>query len=196
VKYGISPWKGSLVEVSEAMSDKILEPFNELVKEQHNTEKEPNGDETRESVSNFEVILPIDESEVNQKVMDFAIQTTRNFSGKLVLLYVTYRSKVPSGFLEFAKSEGIRDYEWHYYNSLANDRIGSIAKRAQDVGIEWTSHLHLGGIESAVKHYDKRKSILILNLSNKSGRIGKSLRGSEPAEISKLGLPVLVIGLG
>jgi hypothetical protein len=193
VKYGISPWKGSLVEVSEAMSDKILEPFNELVKEQHNTEKEPNGDETRESVSNFEVILPIDESEVNQKVMDFAIQTTRNFSGKLVFLYVTDRSNMPSGFLEFAKSEGIRDYEWHYYNSLANDRIGSLAKRAQDVGIDWTGHLHLGGIKSAVKHHNKRKSILILDLSNKSGRIGKSLRRSKPAEISKLGLPVLLI---
>ena|GEM_PF-3708167 len=193
MKYGISPWKGSLVEVSEAMSDKILEPFNELVKEQHNTEKEPNGDETRESVSNFEVILPIDESEVNQKVMDFAIQTTRNFSGKLVFLYVTDRSNMPSGFLEFAKSEGIRDYEWHYYNSLANDRIGSLAKRAQDVGIDWTGHLHLGGIKSAVKHHNKRKSILILDLSNKSGRIGKSLRRSKPAEISKLGLPVLLI---
>ncbi len=100
---------------------------------------------------------------------------------------------MPSGFLEFAKSEGIRDYEWHYYNSLANDKIGSIAKKAQDLGIDWVGHVHLGGIKSAVKHYNKKKAMLILNLSNKNGRISKALRGSKPAEISRLGLPVLVI---
>jgi nucleotide-binding universal stress UspA family protein len=158
---------------------------------EHREHDKPNPNHLTER---FEVILPIDESEIDQKSLDFAIQTARNFSGKLVLLYISERSHIPAGFLEFANAEGIRDYEWHYYNSLANDRLESIVKRAEAEGIEWTGHVHLGGIESAVKHFDhKKKGILVLNLSKKGGEVAKSLRGLKMSEISKFGVPLLMI---
>ena len=145
------------VDLSEKMGADNLDPWNDSVSERLDSQGKSNPDDIENSVSKFEVILPIDESEVSQETLDFAIQTVRNFSGKLVLMYVTERSKVPSGFLDFAIAEGIRDYEWHYYNSLANDKLGNIAKKAADAGIDWVGHVHLGGIKSAVKHYNHNK---------------------------------------
>ncbi len=79
----------SQFDLSEKMNDENSESWNDLVKEQLDRKEKSNPNNIVESVSKFEVILPIDESEVNQKVLDFAIETAKNFSGKLVLLYVT-----------------------------------------------------------------------------------------------------------
>lgn len=143
--------------------------------------------------SKFELILPVDEAGIDQKSLDFAIQTVRNFSGRLVLLYVAERTNIPSGFTEFAHAERIRDYEWHYYNALANDRIGSIAKEAEAAGIEWVGHVHLGGISSAVRHYNRKRGLVMLSQSVRSGKVAKYLRRLSIGEIAKLGVPLLII---
>jgi nucleotide-binding universal stress UspA family protein len=142
--------------------------------------------------SKFEIIIPIDESDIDQKSLEFAIHTARNFSARLVILYITQRSDVPAGFLEFANAEGIRDYQWHYYNSLANDKLENIARKAETEGIEWVGHVHLGSVKAALRHYAHKKVILVLNHERKSGDVVKSLRGLKVAEIPKLGVSMLL----
>lgn len=173
----------------------VLEERNDVDVSIEDTPKETSRDaESRKYSSDqtFEVILPIDESGTDQKSLDFAIQTARNFSAKLVILYITNPSAVPQGFLEFAHAERIRDYEWHYYNSLANEKLANIAKRAEIEGIEWVGHLHLGSVKNAIKHYSReKKRILILNRERRTGKVA-SLKSLSLGEFSKLGVSLFM----
>lgn len=144
--------------------------------------------------SGLDLVVPIDESGIDHRSLDYLIKTVKIFSGKLVVVYFTHRLQLPKGFLEYAKAEGIRDYESHYYNSLANEKFQGIAKRAESEGIEWVGHVHIGGIRGAVKHILQGKNVaLIAIVSKRDGQTGGSVKGIKMSDLSKLGAPVLVI---
>ncbi|MHB1867582.1 MAG: universal stress protein [Nitrososphaerales archaeon] len=146
----------------------------------------------KEQSQEYEVIFAVDNSNINQKAFDFAIQTAKNFSAKLVLLYVTKSVKVPSGYMAFANAENVRDYEWYYYNSLANSKLENLGKKAEAATINWCSEIHIGDMTSALDSFvgDKR-AIVVFNLSEKNN-FGKALRGLSPKQLSNQGVPVAI----
>ena len=141
----------------------------------------------------YEVVFAVDDSNVNQKAFDFAIQTAKNFSSKLVLLYLVERSEVPAGFKDFAYSEGIGDYEWQYYNSLASERLRNLAMKADAASVEWTIQEHFGDVKSAMKwRVGEKRAIFVLNVSDKKGIFGKVIRRLSSIGQPSAGVPVFV----
>ncbi|HVB12490.1 MAG TPA: universal stress protein [Nitrososphaerales archaeon] len=156
------------------------------------TESLPSRQAIKDQPLEYEVIFAVDNSNINQKAFDFAIQTAKNFSAKLVLLYVTKSVKIPSGYMNFAKVENIEDYEWHYYNSLASSKLENLSRKAEAASISWTSRTHIGNMTSALDSYvgDKR-AIVVFNPSEKNN-FGKALRGLSPKQLSNQGVPVAI----
>ncbi len=111
----------------------------------------------------YEVVFLADDSEVNNKAFEFAIQSASKFSAKLVLLYVTGRVAVPDAYVEYSNSEGIQDYEWRYYNLIASEKLDSLGRKAESEGLEWRTQVYIGDAKSAVKSYSGRKAIVIVN---------------------------------
>ncbi len=141
----------------------------------------------------YEVVFAVDDSNVNQKAFDFAIQTAKNFSARLVLLYLIERSEVPVGFKDFAYSEGIGDYEWQYYSSLASERLRNLAMKADAASVEWTIQEHFGDVKSAMKwRVGEKRAIFVLNVSDKRGFFGKVMRRLSSIGQQSTGVPVVV----
>jgi hypothetical protein len=148
---------------------------------------------SRSRSEDYEVIFAVDDSNVNQKGFDFAIQTAKNFSARLVLLYLIERSEVPAGFKDFAYSEGIGDYEWQYYSSLASERLRNLAMKADAASVEWTIQEHFGDVKSAMKwRVGEKRAIFVLNVSDKKGILGKIIRRLSSIGQQSNGVPVFV----
>ncbi len=159
------------------------ESYERLVQTERIVRESPVEEESPE----YEIIFPLDDGHVSPKAFEFVIQIARRFSGNLVLVYVTQPSSVPPEFLNYAKSERIRDYEWQYYNSLASGKLGSLGRKAEKAGLKWKGSLYLGAIKDVLKSYgDKENAIVVLNDSLSDA---KRLRKLTP----KTSVPILLI---
>ncbi len=160
-------------------SDEILRSSNKL--------------KSRTVLGEYEVVLPISGSGNYREALDYAIDTAKRYSARLVLMYVTTRSRIPEGFLEYARSEGLKDIEWNYYNSLAEQELAPFGKYVEAEGIEWTTHVFVGNLKEALKLCSgNRKAIVILDPTTEKGRFSPAMRLSAK-QISKLDIPVLVV---
>lgn len=154
--------------------------------------KTSSGVQRNKLLEGYKVILPINASGDYQEALDYAIETTKRYSGRLVLLYVTPETLIPDAFVQFAKNEGVRDLEWNYYNSLGEQKLLELGRYADASGIEWTSYVHIGKLKDALKAYSgNRKAIVILDpATNKKGSDSSNLTVEQ---ISKIDVPVLVV---
>ncbi|MDG6906523.1 MAG: hypothetical protein JRN20_12140 [Nitrososphaerota archaeon] len=142
----------------------------------------------------FDFVVPLDESVIDRRSLDYLFRTVNIFSGRLVLVYITHRLQLPKGFLEYAKVEGIHDYESHFYNSLANQKMQEIGRRAESEGIEWTWHVHIGGLRGAIKNILQGKNrVLIAILAKTNGREVRFAKRFMIRDLSEFGVPVLVM---
>jgi hypothetical protein len=92
--------------------------------------------------------------------------------------------------VDYAKSERIRDYEKHYYNSLTSEKLGSLGKKAEDAKIKWKGSLYLVSIEDVLKSYNGNvKTIVVLNGSLKKNSVSKSLLRLTPSKKSEARIP-------
>lgn len=148
----------------------------------------------KQPVSEYEVVFIVDENDTSQKAFDFALQTAKNFGAKLVLVYSSPRKEVPAGYLEFARTEGIRDYEWHYNNDEFASRLESLTRKAEENGVEWTAKMHLGNAKSAMRSFiGNARTIVVLNKSSRRSIFPKSIARLFSKEVVELGVPVMVL---
>ena len=154
-----------------------------------------NSDElkSRSVLGGYEIVLPISGSGDYREALDYAIDTARRYSARLVLMYVTSRSRIPEGFLEYARSEGMKDIEWNYNNLLAEQELGPLGKYAEAEGIEWAPHVFVGNLKEALRLYSgNRKAIVILDPTTDKGRFSSAMKLSTK-QIAKLDVPVILV---
>jgi hypothetical protein len=134
----------------------------------------------RTHLEEYKVIFLIDDEGVSPKAFDLAIDTARTFSAKLVLTYLVENEEIPEGYREYARAEGIGDYESGYFDLVANNKLASLGERAQAEGIDWTTSLYFGNAKKATKFYvgDKRAIIVVNRPAEKSvfARLADMLR--------------------
>lgn len=140
----------------------------------------------------YEVAFIVDESGTSQKAFDFALQTAKKFETRMVIVYATPRREVPAEYIEYARVEGIRDYAWHYSNDAANSIIENLARKADSVGVEWTTRVHFGDSKSAVRSLSGDKRMIVV--ANKNARKSwlRSISGLFSKDVTELGVPVMV----
>lgn len=118
----------------------------------------------RSEVEEYKVIFLIDGEGMSPKAFDLAIDTAKAFSAKLILTYLIGNEEIPDGYREYAKAEGISDYEAGYYDLVANSKLASLGERAEAEGLEWSTSLYFGNAKKATKYYTgDKKSIVIVN---------------------------------
>ena len=124
----------------------------------------------RTDLEQNKVIFLIADEGVSQKAFDLAIDTARTFSAKLVLTYLVENEEVPEGYREYARAEGIGDYESGYFDLVANNKLASLGERAQAEGIDWTTSLYFGSAKKATRFYigDKRAIVVVNYPAGKS----------------------------
>lgn len=145
-------------------------------------------------VHDYEVVFIVDESGTSQKAFDFALQTAKNFDAQLVLVYTTRYGDVPDGYVEFAKLEGIRDFEWQYYTDASTSKLSGLARKAEEAGVEWTTQLHIGDAKSAMNSFvHDSRTIIVLNKGTRKSWFGRSIAGLFTKDVADLGVPVMVI---
>lgn len=144
-------------------------------------------------LSEYEVILPVSSSGDYREALDYAIDTAKRYSARLVLMYVTPRTRIPDGFYEYARSEGLKYVEWNYYDSLAKQELAPLGKYVEAEGAEWTPQVFVGNLKEALKVYSgNRKAIVILDPKTGKGRQGSAM-GLTTKQISKIDVPVLIV---
>ena len=145
-----------------------------------------------DQIGEYRVVFVVNDSRIDKKAFDFALQAAHKFSSPLVLVYLSQPEEIPADYLEFAHLEGIRDYEWQYYNWLAGEKLGQLGKKAEADGVEWFAEVQVGEQQNIIRSFagDKR-TLLVLNpsLERKFGnRMNSLLLRGERAEP----VPVLV----
>jgi hypothetical protein len=137
------------------------------------------------SNEDYEVAFLTSDSPIDHKAFEFALRSAEFFDSRLVLVYLAQREEVPQGYLEFAKREGIRDYEWQYYNWLAGERLGQLGSEADDAGIAWSVRVHIGDVESAATSLtsDKRTIVVINTPAVKGTRSGFLSKYQKPQPV-------------
>lgn len=150
--------------------------------------------QSKQSVHDYEVVFVVDDSSTSQKALDFALQTAKNFEAKLVLVYTTPRKEVPSGYVEFARVEGIRDYEWHYNNDSSSSKLDSLTRKAEEAGVEWSTRIHVGDARSAMDSFvGDSRTIIVLNKGSRRSWFARSIAGLFSRDVAELSVPVMVI---
>ena len=174
-------------------------PVNEDVGSNESYEERKQGSSRllrQSQVEQYEIVLPVISGGEYQEARDYAIETAKRYSARLVLVYVTPRTSIPDGFLEYAKSEGLGDVSWNYYNLLGEQELAPFKKYAEDHGIEWTSQVFVGKLKDVLKAFSgNRKAIVILNPSNgkkgsqfpllSNGQIEQKILNLSPARASR-----------
>ena len=150
--------------------------------------------QSKQNVQDYEVVFVVDDSSTSQKAFDFALQTAKNFEAKLVLVYTTPRKEVPSGYVEFARVEGIRDYEWHYNNDTSSSKLDSLARKVEEAGVECTTQVHVGDAKSAMDSFvGDSRAIIVLNKGSRRSWFPRSIARLFSRDVTELGVPVMVI---
>jgi len=150
---------------------------------------------SRESHAKADVVLPIRDSVEVGRALDQSVAIAKAFGARVVLVHVARRTGVPERYLEYARSEGIRDYYSSYFGSDEDGKVAELKRRIEDEGVECASHSYAGSLADAIKAYqrDRRVRMLILSLPKRS--LGDALKGDglSLGMLSKLSVPVLLV---
>ena len=149
-----------------------------------------------DALSSSEVILPIQESGDYTKATEFAIQMAKDYSARIVMVYITPRVEVPRGYREYAAVEKWSDYESSYYNSLGQEKISLLGRRIESAGVEWRSYVFIGKLNEALSSIgENRRATLVVLSPAKNGGLGSLLWFGKltVAQISSVRVPVLIV---
>jgi hypothetical protein len=141
----------------------------------------------------YEIVFVVDDAKVDIKAFDFALESAQNFSSPMTLVYITRRNEIPDEYVEFANREGVRDYEWQYFNWVAQERFGELQRKAENAGISLSIQTQNGGVKNALENLSREKRTLVVINPTIGGRsIGKKLQGIIPGASSQFPVPVFV----
>ncbi len=122
------------------------------------------------SSQRFKVVFPIGDGHENEKSFELALQTARRFSGTLELIYLAKPFPPSSGLLEYAKVERIMDFEWRFYESLANARLESLGQKAKEAGVRWQGSYSFMGMRDLLKSYSGSGNTLVVINGRRSSK--------------------------
>src|SRR5579863_9480175 len=120
--------------------------FDESQPKEDSKEFDDTGAKILRTSGRYKVVFPVGDGSVSEQAFQLALQTAKRFSATLVLVYLA-KPFVASddGFLEYAKVEGVKDYEWLHYETLSRARLECFANRADEEGVIWERTFSLGG---------------------------------------------------
>lgn len=172
--------KPSKSTVSETWNEEIVSPRPTL--------------ENSRIAKDYEVVFVVDDSNTSQKALDFALQAAKNFEAKLVLVYASQRKEAPPAYMEYARVEGIRDYEWHYNNDATSAKLESLARKAEEAGVEYTTRIHFGDMKSAMTSFiGEARTIVVPSKNSRKSFLPRSISGLFSKNAIELGVPVMVL---
>lgn len=107
-----------------------------------------------------QIVVAVDGSPHSAKVVDFAAQLARSIQAAVVLVNVIPEPLVPSGYLEYTKTEGLDPAA--YYEQVSRVIVEQMGSKLKKAGLKYSVETGTGNPATFILEVAKRKKASVI----------------------------------